>query len=145
MKLLNIPSKDCNVQLEKTKTKTIFNSKIILDFNNLNKVTNKELVRKYLNKSNINEINFKHINILKNLQKQLEYICYSDNRYIYQNDKRISIKTFEISNYCLVKTPFKFILISGSLSINFKKIFSFLDKSCVFVNSKIEKLASKIF
>ena len=52
MKILNIPIKDCNVTLEKTKTNNIFNSKIILDFNNLNKVTNKELVRKYLNKSN---------------------------------------------------------------------------------------------
>lgn len=145
MKLLNIPKKDCNVSFQQIKTNSIFNSKIILHFNNFTKIFNKELVRKYLYKANETKINFKHINILKNIQKQLNNVTYTDNRYIYKNDKMISIETLEESNYSLLKTSFKFILISGSISINFKKLFSFLQNNCVLVNTKIKNLALKHF
>lgn len=145
MKILNIPKNDCCCYYESISSNKLFNSKIIVQFNSFDTIHQKELVKTYLRKENLFTLHFERIYILKNINKHIKPIIYSDNRFIYLKEKMLDIENLTFKKYTPIKSHFKFILISGSLSTNFTQLVCSFPNIGVIINPKIKYLVLNKF
>ena len=155
MKILNIPKKHShNLSIQRMKKNKLFDHKlqIDIDLNNLKSLINydKNIITSYLKKHNELDLNFKHINLLKqtsvkNIKKYLTKVSYLDNNHIKIDKNMINIRHLQSVPYCLHQSHFKFIIISGSFRSNLGNIAEQFNDVIVVTPQKLKNLALQHF
>lgn len=151
MKILNTPKKHShNLSIQRMKKNKLFDHKLQIDINlnNLKSLVNydRNLITLHLKKHNELDLNFKHINLLKqtslkNIKKYLTNVSYLDNNHIKIDKTMLNISNLETVPFCLNQSHFKFIIVSGSFRSNLGNIAELFNDIIVITPQKLKNLA----
>ena len=104
----------------------------------------------YLEEKNKVDLQFKHINFLKEsklkeIKKHLTKVNYLDNNHILVKNEMFDIVNFKKKPIKLIQSHFNFLILSGSFRSNLEKLNNIFDNILVVTPEKLKQLAVMYF